>query len=93
MKTKWVAVKKKTGESVDVPVVTVSAVHEIREIEEEFGGMCFRCGTIAFGVEPDASRYECESCGGYSVYGLELAMLHGRLIFETPELSYGDSDV
>ncbi len=34
-------------------------------------GFCIRCGAEADGVEPDACRYECESCGEAGVYGAE----------------------
>lgn len=34
-------------------------------------GFCVACGADAEGVEPDARRYECESCGEMAVYGAE----------------------
>ena len=34
-------------------------------------GFCICCGADALGVEPDARRYECESCGESGVYGAE----------------------
>ena len=34
-------------------------------------GFCIACGEEAEGVEPDARRYECESCGAMAVYGAE----------------------
>ena len=34
-------------------------------------GFCIHCGAEAEGVEPDARRYECESCGANGVYGAE----------------------
>jgi hypothetical protein len=34
-------------------------------------GFCASCGADACGVEPDARRYECESCGEHMVYGAE----------------------
>lgn len=37
----------------------------------DFPGLCWHCGAIAYGVEPDASRYECEECGEKAVYGVE----------------------
>jgi predicted RNA-binding Zn-ribbon protein involved in translation (DUF1610 family) len=39
-------------------------------------GFCTACGRSAEGVEPDARRYECESCGERAVYGAE------ELLFE-----------
>ena len=47
--------------------------------EEHFDdniGWCLACGEMAEGVEPDATRYECEGCGARKVYGLaELALM------------------
>jgi predicted amidophosphoribosyltransferase len=34
-------------------------------------GFCIACGRDAEGVEPDARRYHCESCGLPAVYGAE----------------------
>lgn len=34
-------------------------------------GVCIACGIDVDGVEPDARRYECESCGENAVYGGE----------------------
>lgn len=37
----------------------------------EYMGFCLACGDEAYNVEPDARRYECESCGESKVYGAE----------------------
>lgn len=34
-------------------------------------GFCLSCGAEAYGVEPDARRYTCESCDEDKVYGAE----------------------
>ena len=34
-------------------------------------GFCVACGEEAMGCEPDARKYECESCGERGVYGAE----------------------
>jgi predicted RNA-binding Zn-ribbon protein involved in translation (DUF1610 family) len=34
-------------------------------------GFCVACGAEAYGVEPDARKYKCESCGQAKVYGAE----------------------
>jgi len=34
-------------------------------------GFCLECGQEASDVEPDARRYECESCGSFTVFGAE----------------------
>lgn len=38
-------------------------------------GFCLACGAEAHGVEQDARRYKCESCGSRQVYGAEELML------------------
>lgn len=38
-------------------------------------GFCVACGEEAEGVEPDARRYTCESCGEPRVYGAEELLL------------------
>jgi hypothetical protein len=41
-------------------------------------GFCLACGRTAFGVEPDARKYQCYICGKYKVYGAEeLLMMVG----------------
>jgi hypothetical protein len=40
-------------------------------------GFCLACGAEAYCVEPDARRYECESCGEHKVYGAEELLLMG----------------
>ena len=39
--------------------------------EETNMGIRIECGEDQFGVEPDAEKYLCESCGTYTVYGVE----------------------
>jgi hypothetical protein len=55
--------------------VTLSQVMEAIEADD-CQGFCLACGAEAFGVEPDARRYECESCGEPKVYGAEEILLH-----------------
>lgn len=38
-------------------------------------GICVVCGEDCDGVEPDARRYRCESCGERGVYGAEELLL------------------
>ena len=38
---------------------------------DENRGWCLNCGAEAYGVEPDARRYRCESCQVKAVYGAE----------------------
>jgi hypothetical protein len=39
--------------------------------EDDCIGFCTACGEEAYGVEPDAREYECESCEEKAVYGAE----------------------
>ena len=39
-------------------------------------GFCVACGAEACCVEPDARRYECESCGEHKVYGAPELLFH-----------------
>jgi len=49
----------------------VMEVHEETLASLESPGICIACGADAEGVEPDAEKYECESCGERAVYGVE----------------------
>jgi len=42
---------------------------------DEYIGFCVACGAEAYGVEPDARKYECEACGKPKVYGAEELLL------------------
>jgi hypothetical protein len=60
----------KSGKAQFLPEVSVS------EVSDGTMGFCLACGAEAGGVEPDARRYQCESCGEAKVYGLgELALI------------------
>ena len=48
----------------------IEAVLEAVESGEPIG-FCTTCGCEHYGVEPDARRYECESCGERTVFGSE----------------------
>lgn len=49
------------------------------EVQQGNLGGCIRCGAIQEGCEPDARKYECESCGAKAVYGLEELVVMGGL--------------
>lgn len=51
--------------------IDIDIVMEAVENVDMFMGFCIKCGSEAFGVEPDAREYECESCGENGVYGAE----------------------
>lgn len=55
-------------------LATVSEIHSDEDL-----GFCVRCGSEAYGVEPDARGYECENCGTKGIYGLEELMINGYL--------------
>jgi hypothetical protein len=42
-------------------------------------GFCIACHEEVDGVEPDAERYKCESCGERAVYGAEQLLLLGAV--------------
>lgn len=45
-------------------------------------GFCLSCGEEAYGVEPDARGYKCESCDALKVYGAEEVLLMGMVSYE-----------
>tara|TARA_R100000306_G_C4376099_1_gene142026 strand:+ start:2724 stop:2909 length:186 start_codon:yes stop_codon:yes gene_type:complete len=45
---------------------------------DSYMGFCLSCGDEAYGVEPDARKYECESCGDFQVHGAEEILIMGR---------------
>ena len=50
--------------------LTLDVIMEAAQ-DDDNSGFCLGCGEQAFGVEPDARAYECESCGARRVYGAE----------------------
>lgn len=52
------------------PKITLDAVIGAVSRDDNTG-FCMYCGSEAYGVEPDAQRYKCESCGILAVYGAE----------------------
>ena len=55
---------------------------EYSSIHDGGAGGCVRCGAeVCCGVEPDAEKYECESCGKRGVYGLEQLLMMGWIKF------------
>ena len=50
----------------------------VQAIEQDNSlGFCLACGVEAFGVEPDAHHYPCESCGEEKVFGAEELLMLG----------------
>jgi hypothetical protein len=56
------------------PSVTMDRILEAAQADDNLG-ICCGCGEEAYGVEPDARKYECESCGAKRVYGAEELLL------------------
>jgi len=56
--------------------VTMARILAAVEADDNLG-FCLGCGAAAHGVEPDARRYTCESCGEAKVYGAEELLLAG----------------
>jgi hypothetical protein len=54
---------------------------EYAQLAENYGGYCVECRAEAYGVEPDARRYACESCGARAVYGAEELLIRGVIRF------------
>lgn len=57
---------------------------EYRTARNEDGGLCLACGQEASGVEPDARRCQCESCGAMKVYGIEEMLMMDLVRFSGP---------
>ena len=64
---------------------TIKPIHiseaDYAELSENYGGFCIECGNPADGVEPDARRYRCESCGANAVFGAEELLIRGVIRF------------
>ena len=50
--------------------ITLDQIMEAVEADDNIG-ICISCGEEQFHVEPDARKYECESCGEPKVYGAQ----------------------
>ncbi len=59
--------------------ISFEQLREAMEDGDESCGFCTECGEQAYGVEPDARKYKCESCGANAVYGAEELMLCGAI--------------
>ena len=52
---------------------------EIQDMMGAYQGVCLNCGEIRDCCEPDAREYPCEACDENQVYGLEEAIVMGRV--------------
>ena len=50
--------------------IDIDTIIEAVEADDNLG-FCLGCGAEAYGIEPDARKYECEECGECKVYGAE----------------------
>lgn len=78
----WWAGGDNTHNSVDERIVDMVGTFDIDEDTiiaavqaDECIGFCTACGEEAYGCEPDAREYECESCGEHAVFGAEELLL------------------
>lgn len=55
-------------------LLTVDNVMTAAE-SDEYVGFCLGCGEMAYDVEPDARKYQCEFCDERRVYGAEEILL------------------
>lgn len=58
-------------------IVELETDDDLFESTDNGEGFCIACGEFAYGCEPDARQYECESCGARKVYGIEELCLMG----------------
>ena len=56
--------------------VSLDQIMECVELDDNIG-ICLACGEEQYGVEPDARRYDCESCGAHRVYGAQELLIMG----------------
>jgi hypothetical protein len=62
-------------QAVKEKVITLDQVMQLIE-QDDCMGLCVACGAEAYGVEPDARRYQCESCGAHQVFGAEELLMY-----------------
>lgn len=55
--------------------ITPDRIVELVEQDNNYG-LCLICGEEAHPVEPDAAKYECESCGRRAVFGVEYLLIY-----------------
>ena len=66
---KTITYRSRSGMTLYCPVIeTEDEMYAVNSSDE---GFCLGCGSTRSGVEPDARRYPCESCGEDLVYGFQ----------------------
>lgn len=68
----------------ETPAEKVFSITESQyaNMDENYGGYCTSCGEEAYGLEPDACKCVCESCGQPAVYGVEELLIMGLVDFD-----------
>ncbi len=56
--------------------ITLDQIIEAMDSDDSTG-FCLACGEQAYGIEPDAHGYTCDSCGQPKVYGAEELLMMG----------------
>ncbi len=74
---------KTKGSNSSVMVAPKKVLIPFDQLEEaiksgDYLGFCLACGNEQEGCEPDAEKYECESCEAHEVYGAETVLIMGR---------------
>ena len=54
-------------------------LEDIQRADGEMNGFCLACGFEQGGCEPDARKYQCESCGEKQVFGASELLFMGRV--------------
>lgn len=75
--------RSKAGQMLYAPVMETE--DEMYGVNCSEDGFCLGCGSTQGGVEPDARRYPCESCGDHLVFGFQELLLMGLLRFAGDE--------
>lgn len=82
MQTKLIEKTLKDGTTVKKPVLYLSE-SEYRNLSDDYCGFCLACGDVVYGdTEPDARGYTCDACDAPKVFGIDEAMLMGRVRIE-----------
>ena len=77
----WKEKKRPTGEVTTIPIFMMHP-DEYQDLASDMYGLCMACGEEAECIEPDAVQYKCQACGLNKVYGVENALLLGRIKLE-----------
>ena len=55
-------------------------------LREDYCGVCLSCWEIAYGdTEPDARNYKCEACEKKEVFGIDEALIIGKVEIKDEE--------